>query len=70
MDLNEIKKTLYKEKPFATFSHIRKGSAFYSTKLEIGEIITFEIPIIDMGDADFFPIMDAKLLIRWILKSN
>lgn len=68
MELNEIKKILYKEKPVASFSHIRKGSAYYSTTLIDGTQIRFEIPVIDMGDADFNYNMDAKLLIRWIVR--
>ena len=28
--------------------------------------IEFEIPVDDMGDADFLPTMEAKLLIRWV----
>jgi len=28
--------------------------------------VVFEIPVIDMGDADFFQEMDSKYLNRWI----
>ena len=61
----EIKKALYKEKPEASLLMIRKGVAYYETSIN-GYVIYFEIPIDDMGDADFFPKMDAKLLNRWI----
>ena len=66
MEKNEIKKSLYKQNPKATLDYIRKGYAYYFTVLEDGTKINFEIPISDMGDADFFSHMDSKLLTRWI----
>lgn len=70
MEKNEIKKLLYKQNPKATLSYIRNGNAFYSSTVEDitkgRKSITFEIPIVDMGNADFFPEMEAKFLIRWI----
>jgi hypothetical protein len=71
MEKNEIKKELYKQKPMATLNFIRKGVAHYSTILndENGidsTSVHFEVPIEDMGDADFFAHMDAKLLIRYL----
>ena len=67
-----IKKALYKEKPIAKFEYIRKGKAYYSTWASyehesIDTKIIFEIPVDDMGDADFLPEMEAKLLVRWIM---
>lgn len=67
MDKNEIKKSLYKQNPKATLDYIRKGSAYYFTVLEDGTRITFEVPISDMGDADFLSHMESKLLNRWII---
>ena len=63
------KKALYKQNPKATFKFIRKGVAYYTTEIREGQTfqIFFEIPVIDMGDADFESTMDAKLLIRWIV---
>lgn len=69
MEITEIKKLLYKEKPKAFLQHIRKGNAYYQANVN-DLTINFEIPVIDMGDADFFNEMDAKLLIRWILKKD
>lgn len=69
MTNTDIKKALYKQKPTATFLFIRKNVAYYTTVIEFEEkqtAIRFEIPTDDMGDADFFPEMDAKLLARWI----
>ncbi len=66
--LNEIKKALYKEKPQATLRTIKSGIAYYQTWFEGSQdSIKFEIPIIDMGDVNFFPDMPAHLLIRWIV---
>ena len=65
MEKNEIKKELYKQKPTAEFQYIRKGNAYYR-KIINEEIVIFEIPISDMGDADFGINMEAKLLQRWI----
>lgn len=69
MELNEIKKALYKENPHATLKHIRKGTAYYSSHVpSLDKVIQFEIPVEDMGDADFLAHMDSKLLIRWIVQ--
>jgi hypothetical protein len=65
----EIKKELYKQKPKALFIRIRLGVAYYHTTLNDGVIVRFEIPIGDMGDADFVPTMDAQLLNRWIINN-
>jgi hypothetical protein len=68
MELNDIKKVLYKENPTATIKQIRKGTAYYSAQVaSIAKVIRFEIPVDDMGDADFLAHMDSKLLIRWIV---
>ena len=66
MELNDIKKALYKQNPKAVLDYIRKGVAYYWTSLEDGTKITFVIPISDMGDADFLGHMDSKVLNRWI----
>ena len=65
MKTNEIKKALYRQKPQADLLYIRNQKAFYEAQLS-NQKIFFEIPVSDMGDADFLPKMDAKLLIRWI----
>lgn len=65
MEKNEIKKELYRNNPAAQFEYIRKGVAHYTAQLPTGTV-RFEIPVSDMGDADFHPMMDSKHLIRWI----
>lgn len=74
MEKNEIKKALYKQNSVASLKMIRKGVAYYTASIEdnskeIPETrdISFEIPVEDMGDADFFTLMEGKLLIRWIV---
>jgi len=62
----EIKKRLYKEKPEALFSHIKMGTAYYYCKLD-EETLIFEIPVSDMGEAQFGSRMEAQLLIRWLV---
>ena len=66
MTTTEIKKELYKQKPDANMKHIRGGIAYYYANLEQQQVY-FEIPISDMGNADFLPRMEAKLLIRWLV---
>lgn len=69
MDINEIKKILYKEKPKAHFSSMNKSFIRYYTKIS-ETIITFLIPVSDIGDATFEDEMEAKLLIRWIYQKT
>lgn len=69
MDKNEIKKYLYKNKPKALLLYIRKEVAYYQTDIET-EIVTFAVPIKDMGDADYFAEMDAQYLNRYILENE
>ena len=88
MELNEVKKKLYLQKPTAHFKYIRMGVAYYECLVKGKELdsdigyhapitedgkayeaitIAFEIPVNDMGTADFLPTMEAKLLNRWIV---
>jgi hypothetical protein len=66
MEKNDLKKLLYLNKPTAYLLYIRKGYAYYKSTVNEVEIM-FDIPVTDMGDADFFPEMDGKLLARWIV---
>jgi hypothetical protein len=65
MELNDIKKALYKQNTTAHLTSIQSGIIYYKTHIEEG-FIRFNIPVSDMGDAAFFAEMPAKLLIRWI----
>jgi len=66
MKVNDIKKALYKQNPIADLLFIRMNIAYYETSINDGYVVYFEIPVTDMGNADFFPKMDSKLLNRWI----
>lgn len=73
MEKNEIKKLLYKQKPEAELLYIRKGIAYYDARVRISEdpiiemmTVFFEVPVSDMGEADFLPKMPAQTLNRWI----
>tara|TARA_R110000822_G_C15041009_1_gene465317 strand:- start:28 stop:246 length:219 start_codon:yes stop_codon:yes gene_type:complete len=72
MNNTEIKKALYKQKPIAKLQFIRVGVAYYKTLVKDNEgnenFIQFQVPVKDMGDADYFPDMDAKLLNRYIVE--
>lgn len=48
------------------FKFIRKGVAYYTTVVDELQI-SFEVPVDDMGDADFGKEIEAKLLIRWLV---
>lgn len=66
MTNKEIKIELYKQKPEASLRYISKGVAYYYADLE-QQRVYFGVPVNAMGDADFTPRMDAKLLVRWLV---
>ena len=67
MELNDIKKRLYKENPTANLIQVRDAKLNYSTSLDNGNtVILFTIPMEETKGADFFSNMDSKHLIRWI----
>ena len=71
MDKATVKKELYKQKPTAKLQFIRSGVAYYIATVEYThadfvKTVEFEVPVEDMGTADFKSRMEAKLLIRWI----
>lgn len=78
MELNEIKKQLYKDKPKASFVHARKEGLLYSCECRTPEVnekglsvwknIFFQVPIIELGETAFIDEMPAQLLIRYIIE--
>lgn len=69
MTTNDIKKAVYRQKPTAHLSLIHNGSVFYTTSISTDtedEVIHYEIPVTDMGEAVFLIDMPANLLNRWI----
>lgn len=67
MELNEIKKLLYKRKPKANLVQVTKSVLNYIINID-DQVIQVLVPIEDIGDASFFPEMEAQLLIRWIVQ--
>lgn len=85
MELNEIKKALYKQNVDAHFISARKDGLLYQAtiitpipQLNIWEeredrdielrIISFQVPLNEIGETIFERTISAKLLIRYILK--
>lgn len=70
METTVIKKELYKQKPIAKLKFIRLGVAYYTAIILDEEkefTVEFQVPVVDMGDTDFYPEMDGKLLNRYII---
>jgi hypothetical protein len=66
VELNEIKKALYKQAPTAVFNNVTKDGILYST--ELGEkIIYFRVPLSEVGDVAWTDKQESKLLIRYII---
>lgn len=76
MEINEIKKALYKEKPTAKKTAQINGlvdppimlHAEYKCKLSNGTTVIFAVPRKEMGEKTFDDEMPAQLLIRWMVK--
>lgn len=71
MELTEIKKALYTEKPLAGFERATQHSLLYTATVKENEdqdyTTYFHIPIKDIGEATFEKFMPAQHLIRWIV---
>lgn len=65
MELNEIKKALYKEKPLAKRLFMDDNVARYEAKTKDGECY-FVIPLNDAHGANLQDTMPSQLLIRWL----
>lgn len=70
MEKNEIVKALYRQNPTAYFRFVRMGVAYYDCTLGDFTKIDFQVPVNDMGSADFLVEMNSKHLIRWITNWN
>lgn len=68
MEITEIKKSLYKEKPIAIKLAEKDNISLYKTVLNNGETITFSVSHEEMGENKFSDNEPAQLLIRWIVK--
>lgn len=72
MTNTEIKKALYKQKPTAQRNHTEYENGVpkiitYVAILDDGTVISFEVPVKDMGETPFDSAIPAQLLIRWIV---
>ena len=66
MELNEIKKLLYKNKPTAKLFCANMYGLTYSCYADAETYVNFKIPLNELSETNFYSEMDAKLLIRWI----
>lgn len=62
---NEIKKMLYREKPMARLVGKDNEKYFYRTNTSTG-VLSFVVPISDMGEKLFQHDIEAQFLIRWL----
>lgn len=69
MDNNEIKKALYKEKPYAKIHGVTKAGIRYEAEVS-GTKVSFLVPLSDIGDASFLRLEPAQLLIRYLITGN
>ena len=76
LNINDIKKALYKQKPIAEFNCVVGKTIYYKTKIyttkrddaiPVTFNIDFAIPIDEIGDTVFYKEMDGKLLNRYIV---
>ncbi|MNK26424.1 hypothetical protein D3C87_447600 [compost metagenome] len=71
MNNNEIKKTLYREKPIAQIKMINSdGDLYFSAELKSGAMVKFFMPYaesFEIGDLNNIP---AQLLIRWLVTED
>lgn len=68
MNLNDVKKILYKEKPIAhrvATQGVNWEIWFYQAHMK-GLSVSFAVPESDMGEKLFEKEIPAQLLIRWI----
>lgn len=67
LDLNGVKKILYKEKPTAKWISNPSNTVdrVYECETSVGKV-QFHVPLSEQGETEFTTEMEAQLLIRWI----
>jgi hypothetical protein len=65
MDINEIKKFLYKENPTANLWQVRKDGIVYTSAYNEMTLL-FLVPLEEIGEVVWDEKMPAKLLIRYL----
>lgn len=76
--MSDIKKRLYKSKPKASFVKATKSGLMYVVSLSGSEDGTmgawinvyFLIPLREIGDTTFEPLIESQLLIRYIIQDQ
>jgi hypothetical protein len=64
----DVKKALYREKPFAYLNTDQMEPVWeYQAWLEDRTLLTFKVPVSDMGEKKFNKVEPAQLLIRWLV---
>ena len=66
MDINEVKKILYKNNPTAKIISVRSDGIVYRAYSGDNISITFLVPLSEIGTTVWFNEMDSKLLIRYL----
>lgn len=67
MELNDIKKLLYKEQYIAGISNVRKDGILYQTNTREAGLLSFLVPLNEIGEVIWEVLMPAKLLIRYLV---
>jgi hypothetical protein len=71
MKTDDIKKAIYKEKPIAILRYIKKTGILYEAEIEFGpHPVLFQVPISDLGEAEWKIRMPSQLLLRYLIHEN
>lgn len=66
MELNDLKKLFYKTGQTARLMSVRKDGIIYQTVIKGGKIVSFTVPLNEIGETIWEELIPAKLLIRYI----
>lgn len=67
MELNDIKKILYRGEYDARIINVRKDGILYETYDKEGNTFSFLVPLNELGEVIWERLMPAKLLIRYLI---
>lgn len=67
MELNDIKKALYRGEYDARIINVRKDGILYETYDKEGNTFSFLVPLNELGEVIWERLMPAKLLIRYLI---
>jgi hypothetical protein len=69
MNRNELIKNFYKYLNVAEFMYALKGKLYYAV-IFAEQVVMFEVPMSDMGDAKFEDKMLAKYMVRYMVEEK